>query len=145
MPVGWAMMVGVSATLNHATICASDFEASLQFYDAALGALGLERAAEFGDEEEEDPEVEAAGWANAGGVPVLWLVAGAPGTTPTRGAHVALRAASRADVEAFYAAALAAGGSGHDAPRRWAIYRKGEFNALVRDPDGNLVEAVAGE
>jgi catechol 2,3-dioxygenase-like lactoylglutathione lyase family enzyme len=138
-------MDAVSATLNHATITASDFAASLAFYDAALGALGLERSAEFGDEEEEDPEVEAAGWANAGGAPVLWLVAGPPGSVATVGAHVAMRAASRADVEAFYAAALAAGGSGHDAPRRWAIYRKGEFNALVRDPDGNLVEAIAGE
>lgn len=136
---------GVSATLNHATINASDFAASLAFYDAALGALGLERTAEFGDEEEENAEVEAAGWASAGGAPVLWLVAGAPGSVATRGAHVCLRAGSRAEVEAFYSAALAAGGSGHDAPRRWAIYRRGDFNALVHDPDGNLVEAVAGE
>ncbi|MDT4934486.1 MAG: hypothetical protein QOK11_2378, partial [Pseudonocardiales bacterium] len=50
------------ATLDHATIVASGFAASLAFYDAALGALGLVRAAEFGDEEEEDADVEAAGW-----------------------------------------------------------------------------------
>ncbi len=136
------MMVLVPATLNHATISASDFTASLAFYDAALGALGLERIAEFGDEEEDEFDVEAAGWAVSDSAPVLWLVAA---ETPTRGAHVSLRASSRADVEAFYAAALRAGGRPHDAPRRWAIYRRGEFNALVRDPDGNLVEAVAPE
>jgi catechol 2,3-dioxygenase-like lactoylglutathione lyase family enzyme len=134
--------VGMPATLNHATIVASDFAASLQFYDAALSALGLVRAAEFGDEEESDAAVEAAGWGPADGLPVLWLVAGAE---VTRGAHVALRAASRAEVEAFFAAAIDAGGRPRDAPRRWAIFRRGEFNAVVADPDGNLVEAVAGE
>jgi catechol 2,3-dioxygenase-like lactoylglutathione lyase family enzyme len=73
---------------------------------------------------------------------VLWLVAGA---VPTSGVHVSLRAASRADVEAFHAAALAHGGRSHDAPRRWAIFRRGQFNAVVTDPDGNLIEAVAPE
>lgn len=135
-------MSAVPASLNHVTISASDFAASLAFYDAALGALGLERAAEFGDEEEDDPELEAAGWAAPDGTPVLWLVAG---EIATRGAHLSLRAASRADVESFYSAALDAGGRTHDAPRRWSIYRRGEFNALVADPDGNLVEAVATE
>jgi hypothetical protein len=48
-------------------------------------------------------------------------------------------------VEAFYAAGAAAGGRPHDAPRRWAIFRRGEFNAVVADPDGNRIEAVSGE
>jgi hypothetical protein len=39
----------------------------------------------------------------------------------------------------------AAGGGTHAAPRRWPIYRRGEFNAILRDPQGNLVEAVAPE
>jgi catechol 2,3-dioxygenase-like lactoylglutathione lyase family enzyme len=130
------------ASLSHATIVASDFATSLAFYDAALGALGLVRAAEFGDEEEEDPELEAAGWGSADGGPLLWLITG---PVATSGAHVALRAASRRDVEAFFAAALVAGGLPHDAPRRWAIFRRGEFNAVVVDPDGNLIEAVSGE
>lgn len=123
------------------TITAADFPASLAFYDAALGALGLARVLEFGDEEEDDADVEAAGW-GAGDSAVLWLVAGA---VPTSGLHVSLRAHNRADVEAFHAAALAHGGRSHDAPRRWAIYRRGQFNAVVADPDGNLLEAVAPE
>jgi catechol 2,3-dioxygenase-like lactoylglutathione lyase family enzyme len=137
------MMRAVTSSLNHVTISASDFETSLAFYDAALGALGMSRVAEFGDEEEEDPAVEAAGWAFGDGAPVLWLVAAAD--APSHGAHVSFRAPSRDAVEAFFHAAIAAGGKVHDAPRRWAIYRAGEFNALVRDPDGNLVEAVASE
>jgi catechol 2,3-dioxygenase-like lactoylglutathione lyase family enzyme len=134
--------VAVPARLDHATIAASDFARSLAFYDAALGALGLVRVAEFGDEEEEAAELEAAGWGPAGGSPLLWVV---NGRAATAGAHVALRAGSRAAVEAFYAAAVAAGGVPHDAPRRWAIFRRGDFNAVVADPDGNLVEAVSGE
>jgi catechol 2,3-dioxygenase-like lactoylglutathione lyase family enzyme len=132
----------VPASLSHATICASDFAASLVFYEAALGALGLVRAAEYGDEEEQQASIEAAGWAAPGAAPLLWLVAGGE---PTRGAHISLRAGSRARVEAFYAAAVRAGGSPHDAPRRWAIFRRGEFNAVVSDPDGNRIEAVAAE
>jgi catechol 2,3-dioxygenase-like lactoylglutathione lyase family enzyme len=127
--------------LNHVTITAADFAASLAFYDAALGALGLHRVVELGDEEEDEAEIEAAGWGD-GDRAVLWLVAG---TVPTSGVHVSLRAASRADVEAFHAAALAAGGGSHDAPRRWAIFRRGQFNAIVTDPGGNLIEAVAPE
>ena len=132
------------ARLSHATICASDFGASLAFYDAALGALGLVRAAEFGDEEEEHAaHREAAGWGRADdAAPLLWLVAAHPAT---RDAHLSLRAGSREEVEAFYAAAVGAGGRPHDAPRRWAIFRRGDFNAVVLDPDGNRIEAVAGE
>lgn len=127
--------------LDHVTVTASGFAPSLAFYDAALGALGLVRVIELGDEEEGDAAVEAAAW-GTGDVPVVWLVSGA---VPTSGAHLSFRAGSRAAVEAFHAAALAAGGRSHDAPRRWAIFRAGEFNAIVLDPDGNLVEAVSVE
>ena len=130
------------AALDHVTVVAADFAASLAFYDAALGALGLVRAVEFGDEEESDAAVEAAGWGAPDGSVLLWVVAG---PVPTRGVHVSLRADSRSSVEAFHAAALAAGGTSHDAPRRWPIFRRGEFNAVVRDPAGNTVEAVSGE
>jgi catechol 2,3-dioxygenase-like lactoylglutathione lyase family enzyme len=132
----------VPASLDHATICASDFTASLAFYDAALGALGLVRVAEYGDEEEEDASVEAAGWGPPGASPLLWLVTA---DAPTQAAHLCLRARSRAEVEAFHAAALSAGGGSQDAPRRWAIFRQGDFNAVVCDPDGNRIEAVAAE
>jgi catechol 2,3-dioxygenase-like lactoylglutathione lyase family enzyme len=132
----------VPASLDHATICASDLAASLAFYDAAMGALGLERVVEYGDEEEEGAGIEAAGYGPTDGHPLVWLVAT---DQVTRGVHLSLRAESRATVEAFYTEGVRAGGRPHDAPRRWAVFRRGEFNAVVLDPDGNRIEAVAAE
>jgi catechol 2,3-dioxygenase-like lactoylglutathione lyase family enzyme len=48
-------------------------------------------------------------------------------------------------VEAFFTAGLAAGGRAHTAPRRWVLFRRGDFGAAVLDPDGNLIEVVADE
>lgn len=123
------------------TVTASDFAASLRFYDAAMAALGLVRLHELGDEEEDGAAVEAAAY-GTGDTAQVWLVGG---PTATRGLHVSLRADSAARVRAFHAAAVGAGGTSHDAPRRWPIYRRGEFNAIVLDPDGNLLEAVSAE
>ncbi|MEO8889627.1 MAG: VOC family protein [Jatrophihabitantaceae bacterium] len=127
--------------LDHVTVSASDFAASFALYDEALSALGLERVVELGDEEQDGAAVEAAGW-GTGADAVLWLVA-AP--VATRAVHICLRADSPSTVEAFHAAALAAGARSHDAPRRWPIFRSGRFNAIVQDRDGNLLEAVSAE
>jgi catechol 2,3-dioxygenase-like lactoylglutathione lyase family enzyme len=129
------------STLDHVTITVADLARSLDFYDAALGALGLHRVRELVDEEEDDAAVEAAAW-GIGPTPMIWLVTG---TRPTNGAHLALRTDSRVEVETFYWAGLQAGGGTHSAPRRWMIYRRGEFNAILADPDGNLVEAICAE
>jgi catechol 2,3-dioxygenase-like lactoylglutathione lyase family enzyme len=128
--------------LDHVTIATTDFAAALRFYDAALGALGLVRLDELVDEEEDEPVLEAAAWGRPDAPSLLWLVSG---PTPTTGLHLRLRAGSPGEVETFHRAAVDAGGASHAAPRRWAIYRRGEFNAIVRDPQGNLIEAVAGE
>ena len=128
--------------LEHVTLTAVDFAASVAFYDAALGALDLGRVAELVDEEEDAPPIEAVAWGSGAAAGVIWLVAG---TAPTTGLHVQLRADSRVQVETFHAAALRAGGREHGAPRRWPLYRRGEFNAIVADPAGNLIEAVGPE
>jgi catechol 2,3-dioxygenase-like lactoylglutathione lyase family enzyme len=132
----------VPAALDHVTITAVDFGVGLAFYDTALRALGLIRLDEFGDEEEDGAAVAAAAWGPAAGPAVLWLVTG---STPTTGLHLRLRADSRRQVETFHDAGVASGGSSHAVPRRWTVYRRGEFNAIVRDPAGNLIEAVAAE
>jgi catechol 2,3-dioxygenase-like lactoylglutathione lyase family enzyme len=129
----------VSTELASVTVATTDFAAGLRFYDATLGALGLGRLAEFGDEEQEDAELEVAAW--GGEQPLIWLVTG----PQTRGVHVALTADTRADVDRFHAAALAAGGISHAAPRRWVLYRRGRYGATVADPDGNLIEVTAPE
>ena len=128
--------------LAQVTVTASDFPASLAFYDAVLGALGLVRLAELVDEEEDDGPLEAVGWGEPDTAPVLWLTGA---HAPTSGLHLRLAAASRAQVEAFHRAGLATGGVSHSAPRRWALYRRGEFGASLTDPDGNVLEAVAPE
>jgi catechol 2,3-dioxygenase-like lactoylglutathione lyase family enzyme len=128
--------------LRHVTLSTATFERSLAFYDAALGALGMARVQEFGDEEEDDAPLEAAGYGLPGQPPVFWLVAG---VEVSRGTHVAFGAGSRAQVDAFFAAATRAGGAATQAPRPWEIYRPGYYGALVADPDGNLVEALVGE
>jgi catechol 2,3-dioxygenase-like lactoylglutathione lyase family enzyme len=131
----------VPVHLDHVTVTASDFAASLRFYDAALGALGLRRLHELGDEEEDGADVEVAAYGTDDHA-ALWLVSGPAATVSV---HVAFRVGDRAQVERFHDAAVHAGGMSHDAPRRWPIFRRGEFNAIVRDPDGNLVEAVGTE
>lgn len=132
------------ATLDHltVTVAAAEFAAALAVYDAALGALGMGRTTELVDEEEADPAVEAVAWSAGDGPEVVWLVVG---ERPTSGLHIRFRADSRAQVETFHASAIAAGGAEHAAPRRWVLYRRGEFNAIVADPAGNLLEAVAAE
>jgi hypothetical protein len=132
------------AVLDHVTVtvAAPEFGARLTLYDAALGALGLVRVAELVDEEEADAALEAVGWGTADGAGVIWLVVG---ERPTTGLHVRLRADSRSQVETFHAEAVRAGGVERAAPRRWALYRRGEFNAIVADSAGNLIEAVAAE
>ena len=134
-------MVGVPALLDLVTVSVSDLDRSLAFYDAALAPLGARRVSELVDEEEDGSRVEAVGY-GTGDAAQVWLVKGA---TPTTALHVRLRAPDRAGVEAFHAGAVAAGGQPFSAPRRWPIYHRGEFNAMVRDPDGNLLEAVAPE
>jgi catechol 2,3-dioxygenase-like lactoylglutathione lyase family enzyme len=130
------------SALDQVTITASDFAASLVFYDAALAALGLVRLDELVDEEEADAEIEAAAWGAPDEHRAIWLVSG---PVATRGVHVRFQADSQVQVKMFFDRAVASGGVPHSTPRRWTIYRRGEFHAIVRDPDGNLIEAVAAE
>jgi catechol 2,3-dioxygenase-like lactoylglutathione lyase family enzyme len=55
--------------------------------------------------------------------------------------HLAFEAASRAQVEAFHAAALAAGAKDNGGPG-YREYSPGYYAAFVRDPDGHNIEAV---
>ena len=58
------------------------------------------------------------------------------------GAHLAFGAPSSAEVDAFHAAALAAGGTDNGAPGPRPIYHPGSYGGFVLDPDSNNVEAV---
>jgi catechol 2,3-dioxygenase-like lactoylglutathione lyase family enzyme len=76
--------------------------------------------------------------------PEFWLNH-RPGMTPVApdsGAHICLRAASAGAVDAFYRAALDAGGRSAGAPGRRPEYSDRYYAAFVRDPEGNRIEAV---
>jgi len=66
-------------------------------------------------------------------------------TAPKDPIHVAFRAAGRAQVRAFYEAAMASGGKDNGAPGPRPHYHEHYYGAFVRDPDGHNVEAVCHE
>jgi catechol 2,3-dioxygenase-like lactoylglutathione lyase family enzyme len=115
---------------DHVGLKVRDLAASAAFYRAALGALGL------------DPGPRGADYAGFGppGAPALWLHAFA-GPIPA-GAHVALRAATREQVQRFHAAGLAAGGRDNGAPGPRPDYGADYYAAFLLDPDGHNLEAV---
>jgi catechol 2,3-dioxygenase-like lactoylglutathione lyase family enzyme len=74
----------------------------------------------------------------AGGKPDFWISKGDP-KTPV---HVAFSCPDRATVDAFYEAAIAAGGRDNGAPGLRPHYHPNYYGAFVYDPDGNNIEAV---
>ena len=122
--------------IDHIGIGAGDFDTSRRFYEAALAPLGVTMMMEV------TPEM-SGGYHGLGmgkdGKPFFWLGNGGP-----RGAgmHVAFSAATRAEVDAFYAAAMANGGRDNGAPDLRVHYHPNYYGAFVLDPDGINVEAV---
>lgn len=123
--------------IDHMGIAASEFTASKRFYDAALGALGMEIVMEV------TPAMTGGDYHGLGygteGKPGFWLSNGGP---KGGGIHIAFTAANRAEVDAFHAAALAAGGRDNGAPGLRPHYHANYYGAFVYDPDGINVEAV---
>ncbi len=124
--------------LDHFGINVSAYARSKAFYEGALAPLGITCLMEFGDH----------GGFGRDGKPEFWI-SGSPTAyqkpehvrviTPV---HVSFAAKSRAEVDAFHAAALAAGGRDNGAPGPRPQYHPGYYGAFVLDPDGHNVEAV---
>ena len=125
--------------IDHTGIGVADVARSAAFYDAALAALGYRRVAQI-------PEHDGADAVAYGvGRPSFWIDRFHPHSVKQ---HTAFVAPSRAHVDAFYRAALEAGGTGNGAPglRDPASgYPPGYYAAFVLDPDGNNMEAVFRE
>ncbi len=121
--------------IDHLGIFVADFDKAKAFYDRALAPLGASLLMMV-------PQ-EYTGGVKVGGYgrdrPVFWLRE-APETGPGR--HYAFAAGSRAEVDAFHAAAVAAGGTDNGAPGLRPHYHQDYYGAFVFDPDGNNVEAV---
>ena len=117
---------------DHLGYSVGDFDKSVAFYDAALAPLGIKRVSEF-----EYPGGKVIGY--GADRPEFWINSG---DALRDHVHVAFAARTRADVDAFYAAALAAGGRDNGAPGIRAEYHPDYYGAYVFDPDGHNIEAV---
>lgn len=122
--------------LDHIGVSVSDYARSRAFYTKTLAPLGYIPVMEV--TREQSGRYEGTGF-GADGRPYFWIGAG---DRPGGPMHVAFTAASRADVDRFYAAALAAGGRDNGPPGVRAHYHPDYYGAFVFDPDGNNVEAV---
>jgi len=121
--------------IDHTGLNVSDFGKSKAFYRAALAPLGYQVIMEL-------PADLAPQGAIGMGVPPkpdLWIAGGSPNSPPL---HIAFRAANRAEVDAFYRAAIAAGGRDNGAPGVREHYHPNYYGAFVLDPDGHNIEAV---
>jgi catechol 2,3-dioxygenase-like lactoylglutathione lyase family enzyme len=120
--------------IAYATVGANDLAASAAFYDAVMGALGAIRY------HENDHSI---GYTDAQGQQKLWLCLPYDGQ-PARagnGIMVGFSAASRAQVDAFHAAGLAAGGTCEGKPGL-RDYGPNIYLAYLRDPVGNKISAL---
>ena len=115
--------------IDHTGVNVRDVERSKRFYAAALAPLGYTVLME-------GEEFAGLGVAPK---PDFWLGQGAPNVPSI---HVAFRAATRAEVDEFHRAALAAGGRDNGAPGLRPHYHANYYGAFVLDPDGHNVEAV---
>jgi len=122
----------------------SDLERAARFYDAALGALGLERC-DTSDEPEWDGWIGWGRYEDHGAREVaLWLCAPFDGRPAGvgNGTMVALQASSWQQVDGFHAAALAHGGTSEGAPGLRPQYNPDFYAAYVRDPEGHKLAVV---
>ena len=121
--------------IDHIGFSVLDYARSKAFYESALGPLGYTLVMEVTAEE----TGQAAAGFGSGGKPDFWI--GAEGKLE-KPVHVAIVANARPAVDAFYRAALAAGGKDNGAPGLRANYHPSYYAAFVLDPDGHNIEAV---
>lgn len=129
--------MATTGSLDHIGINVSDYKRSKAFFEKALAPLGVSVVMEFG---------EACGMGR-GRKPDFWFSAGKSSfQTPEQlkvitPVHVCFSATSRAEVDAFYEAAMAAGAKDNGKPGLRPEYHPNYYGAFVLDPDGHNVEA----
>jgi len=122
--------------IDHLGISVKDHTASKAFYLAVLAPLGIGVMMAVSKEESGAPS-DFTGF-GTNGKPFLWISEGQPRT----GMHLALVAQTRAQVDAFYKAALAAGAKDNGGPGIREHYHPNYYAAFVIDPNGVNLEAV---
>ena len=119
--------------IDHVSIGVRDLDQATRFYQAVLGAVGYTKL-----------EARPATVGFGKGYPEFWinLRATMAPVTSDCGSHVGLRVRTVELVDAFHAAALAAGGTCDGAPGLRPQHGEGYYAGFIRDPDGNRLEAV---
>jgi catechol 2,3-dioxygenase-like lactoylglutathione lyase family enzyme len=126
-----------SGMIDHIGFAVSDYERAKAFYAKALAPLGYVLIMEV--PAEGNPSGSPAAGFGSDGKPDFWI--GGEGGID-KPLHVAILSKDRACVDAFYKAALAAGGRDNGAPGLRPHYHSNYYGAFVFDPDGHNIEAV---
>ncbi len=121
--------------IDHMSLNVADFDSMLAFYEKALAPLDCKVMMRLGKEMTGHAEMAGFGCEK----PFFWLV-GTELTRPIQ--HIAFRAETRAEVDAFYEAAIAAGGRDNGGPGVREMYHPDYYGAFVFDPEGHNIEAV---
>ncbi|HZP21779.1 MAG TPA: VOC family protein [Bauldia sp.] len=122
--------------IDHMSLSFADFPAAKKFYAAALAPLGIGVIMEFPAKVTGNYDVAGLG---PKGRPFFWISNGGK-TTPHM--HLAFRAETRAQVDGFFKAAIAAGGKDNGGPGIRELYHPNYYGAFVLDPEGHNIEAV---
>ena len=115
--------------IDHTGVGVTSAKKSVAFYTAALAPLGYQAL------------MEGDGYSGFGVAPKpdFWIGEGQPNVPAV---HIAFSASSRSAVDAFYKAAIAAGGRDNGPPGLRPQYHPNYYGAFVLDPDGHNIEAV---
>ena len=122
--------------IDHTGVLVSNFANSKAFYSKALAAIGYELLMELSAAVTGHTDVAGFGEPPK---PDFWISKGAPNNPPV---HIAFRVGNHGLVDAFYKAAIAAGGRDNGAPGLRPHYHPDYYGAFVLDPDGHNIEAV---
>ncbi|MGH7827078.1 MAG: VOC family protein [Candidatus Binatia bacterium] len=122
--------------IDHTGVNVSNFEKSKEFYGKALAPIGYSLLMEV--PASVTGHTDAAGFGEPS-KPDFWIGEGSVSSPPT---HLAFRVNSRRLVDAFYQAAMEAGGRDNGAPGLRPHYHPDYYAAFVLDPDGHNIEAV---
>ena len=118
--------------IGHLSIGTNNFDSAVAFYDRVLQTIGSKRIMEGSG---------AVAYGKA--YPEFWVqvpINGNPASVGN-GTHISFVATSKEQVDAFYEAALAAGGSDEGAPGPRPAYGEPYYGCFLRDLDGHKVEA----
>ena len=124
--------------LDHVFLTVSSTDRSIVFYTAVLAPLGITHTVDFDGKDGPEGHPDLKGFGSGGRI-YFWL---RQGPADARAAHVGFIARSRAEVDAFYAAAMAAGATDNGKPGIRDYYDPRYYAANVFDPDGYSLEAV---